>query len=488
MLIQPSSPDPLPRTPPEQPHDPARAPDAAPAPAPAPVPDVAPAPAPVAGPAPAGHADGRRATVWLAVIGAAILAGSALFAAGFLLGRQTVLTDGTPPQLAADLQPFWDAFDSIEQRYAGLPVDRRAIVEGAISGMFKALGDPFSAYMTGEAYRASLTSVSGQFEGIGATIATEDPSGNQGCEPAGPACRVVVVRPIPGSPAERAGIRPGDGILAVDGREVTGLTIDQVVALVRGPRGTPVNLRIGRGSAPPFDLRIVRAIVTTEDVTSRLVAGGTLGYIQVSGFGAGVAADFKSQLRSLLANGARGIVLDLRGNPGGLIDQARTIASQFIASGPIYWEQQADGSRTPVDAEPGGVATSRALPVAVLVDKGTASASEILAGALQDSGRGILIGSTTYGKGTVQEWQLLGQDMGGFKLTIARWLTPSQRWINGTGLTPNIAVTTPASATAGGDPVLARAIQVLSTKLAPAAGTTAVPRGAAALAFAAGSR
>ena len=478
MLIQPPPPDPLAGPPPE------RARDAAEAMPPLPDPGRAPG---VPHPARPRHADGRRAAAWLAVVGAAILAGSALFAAGFLLGRQTVLTDGTPQQLAADLQPFWDAFDSIELRYAGLPVDRRTIVEGAISGMFKALGDPFSAYMTGEAYRASLTSVSGQFEGIGATIATQDPTGAQGCEPVGPACRLVVVRPIPGSPAARAGIQPGDAILAVDGRDVSGLTIDQVVQLVRGPRGTPVTLRIGRGSAPPFELRIVREIVTTPDVTSRLVANGTLGYMDVSGFGAGVAADFRSQLRSLLANGARGIVLDLRDNPGGLIDQARTIASQFIASGPIYWEQQANGSRTPVDAEPGGLATSRALPVAVLVDKGTASASEILAGALQDSGRGILIGTTTYGKGTVQEWQLLGQDMGGFKLTIARWLTPSQRWINGTGLTPNIAVTAPPT-TAVTDPVLERAIQVLSAKLAPATGTTALPRSAAALALAGGSR
>ena len=403
----------------------------------------------------------RRAATWLAVLGGAVLAGSVLFAGGFLLGRQTALTDGTPQQLSADLQPFWDAFNSIEQRYAGIPVDRHTIVEGAINGMFKALGDRFSTYMTGEAYRASLTGLSGQFEGIGAVVATVDPSGAQGCAPIGPTCTVVIVRTIPGSPAERAGLRAGDLILAVDGAGVTGRTLGDVVTMVRGPRGTPVTLRIGRGAAA-LEVRVVRDIINTPDVTSRTLASGTVGYIQISSFGSGVAADFTAQLRALLAGGVHGLVLDLRGNPGGFVDQARTIASQFIASGPIYWEQAADGSRRAIDAEPGGIATAHSLPVVVLVDKGTASASEILAGALQDTGRATLLGTTTYGKGTVQEWQLLGQDMGGFKLTIARWLTPSKRWINGKGLTPNVLFQPPVNAPVGTDPELDRAIQLLA--------------------------
>ena len=434
--------------------------------------------APEAGrPAPPVRSSRRRAATWLAVLGGAVLAGSVLFAGGFLLGRQTALTDGTPQQLSADLQPFWDAFNSIEQRYAGIPVDRHTIVEGAINGMFKALGDPFSTYMTGEAYRASLTGLSGQFEGIGAVVATTDPSGAQGCSPTGPACTVMIVRTIPGSPAERSGLRSGDMILAVDGSAVAGRTLDEVITMVRGPRGTPVTLRIARGTAAPFEVRIVRNIINTPDVTSRTLASGTVGYIQISSFGSGVAADFTAQLRTLLAGGIHGLVLDLRGNPGGFVDQARTIASQFIASGPIYWEQAADGSRRAFDAEPGGIATVRSLPVVVLVDKGTASASEILAAALQDTGRGTLLGTTTYGKGTVQEWQLLGQDMGGFKLTIARWLTPSKRWINGKGLTPNVLFQPPANALAGTDPELDRAIQLLTEGLTPGGGPSAVAAG-----------
>ncbi len=445
-------------------------------------PDIASSSGPLRGPHPspgslpgngphAGHGDGPhrqrgtgwgRAATWVAAFGAAIIAGSALFAGGFLLGRQTVLTDGTPQRLAADLQPFWDAFDSIELRYAGAPVERHAIVEGAIDGMFRALGDPFSSYMTGEAYRASLASLVGQFEGIGAFITTRDAAGAEGCTPVSASCHVVVAGTIPGSPAERVGLRAGDAILAVDSRSLIGRTIDQVVGLVRGPRGTAVTLRIARGAGAPFELHVTRAIITQVDVTSRRLAHGTIGYIRIASFGAGAAADFTAQLHGLLADGVRGIVLDLRENPGGFVDQARTIASQFIGSGPIYWEQVADGSRHPVEAEPGGIATDRALPVAVLVDKGTASASEILAGALQDTGRAMLIGTTTYGKGTVQEWQLLGRDTGGFRLTIARWLTPSQRWINGRGLTPNVVVEPSANTPPGSDPALDRALQWLS--------------------------
>lgn len=445
-------------------------------------PDIAPATGPAAGSQPdpdsvpgtgpaTGHGDGpdrrrgsgqRRAATWIAAFGAAIIAGSALFAGGFMLGRQTVLTDGTPQRLAADLQPFWDAFDSIELRYAGLPVDRHAIVEGAIDGMFRALGDPFSSYMTGEAYRASLTSLVGQFEGIGAFITTRNAAGAEGCTPVGASCHVVVTGTVPGSPAERVGLRSGDAILAVDGRSLMGRTIDQVVGLVRGPRGTQVTLRIARGAGAPFELHVTRAIITQVDVTSHRLANGTIGYIRIASFGSGAAADFTAQLHALLADGVRGIVLDLRENPGGFVDQARTIASQFIGNGPIYWEQLADGSRRPFSAEPGGIATDRGLPVAVLVDKGTASASEILAGALQDTGRATLIGTTTFGKGTVQEWQLLGRDMGGFRLTVARWLTPSQRWINGHGLTPNVVVEPSPNAPPGSDPALDRAVQWLN--------------------------
>ena len=405
----------------------------------------------------------RRVTaIWLALFVVAALAGSALFVSGYTLGRQNALTAGTPDALQAEFQPFWDAFNAIDQRYAGGAVDRHLLLEGALDGMFKALDDPYSSYMSAEDYAKSLAGVSGQFEGIGADMATRDASGTQGCGPLSSSCRIYVVRPIRGSPAERAGLRSGDVFLKVDGTSVDGKTIDQVVALVRGKRGTNVTISVMRGSEPAFDVTITRDVINSEDVTSSVLAGGQVGYVRISGFGAGAADDFRTQLGDLVTGKhIRRIVLDLRGNPGGFVDQARTIASQFIASGPIYWQQSAGKAPVEQDAEAGGVATDLSVKVVVLIDANTASASEILAGALQDTGRAQLVGAKSFGKGTVQEWDTLGANAGGFRLTIAKWLTPKQRWIHHVGLTPDVPVTAPADAPAGSDPVLDRAISLL---------------------------
>ncbi len=159
--------------------------------------------------------------------------------------------------------------------------------------------------------------------------------------------------------------------------------------------------------------------------------------------------------------GSTRIILDLRGNPGGYVTAARAVASQFIGSGPVFWEQEADGTQIPTDAEAGGVATDPAIRVICLVDGGSASASEIVAGALQDSKRATLVGQTTFGKGTVQQWQELTGEGGAFRLTIARWLTPAKRWIHDVGLEPDVAVTIPADVAAGDDPTLDRALELL---------------------------
>ena len=167
-------------------------------------------------------------------------------------------------------------------------------------------------------------------------------------------------------------------------------------------------------------------------------------------------------LKDHLAAGRTNLILDLRGNPGGFVTAARKIASQFIASGPVFWEQDAKGNQVATDALGGGVATAADLRIVVLVDGGTASASEIVAGALQDAGRAQLVGQQSYGKGTVQQWQELGGEGGAFKLTIARWLTPDKRWIHNVGLTPDVVVTLPDPLPAGSDPTLDRAVQLLA--------------------------
>jgi carboxyl-terminal processing protease len=325
--------------------------------------------------------------------------------------------------------------------------------------MFEAIGDPFSSYLTSEEYKASIAGISGSFEGIGAVMMTRDDAGKDGCERVGPTCHVVVVRTLRDAPAERAGLRADDRITAIDDVAVDGLTIGETVERVRGPRGTTVRLSVLRGAAETLELAIVRDRIQTEVVSSQRLAGGTIGYIRLDGFSSSAADDFHDQLASLVESGVTGIVFDLRGNPGGFVDAAEKIASEFVASGPVFWESFADGTETPHEALPGGVATDPRIKVVVLVDGGTASASEIVAGALQDSGRARLVGSQTFGKGTIQQWQTLTDDSGGFRLSVAKWLTPARRWINQLGLTPDVPVTVPAETDS--DVVLDRALELL---------------------------
>jgi carboxyl-terminal processing protease len=411
---------------------------------------------------PTGHAR-RRSIFALSIALIAILAGSALFLSGYTLGRQAASQPGTPPSETGAFQPFWDTYQTIIDRYAGGPVDREALIQGAIRGMIAALSDPYSAYLSADEYRQSLQGISGQYEGIGAEIASQAANGAQGCTPLGPACHLVITRPIDGSPAQRAGVQAGDFVTAVDGTSLDGLTLDTAIAKIRGPRGSLVTLTIERGGAPPIQLAITRDIVQTTEVESQALAGGTVGYVRLSGFSDAAADDFVKALSGHLAAGRAKLILDLRGDPGGYVTAARKVASQFIASGVLFWEQDAKGSQVPSDALGDGVATNPAVRVVVLIDGGTASASEIVAGALQDTGRATLIGQRSFGKGTVQEWQQLTGEGGAFKLTIARWLTPAKRWINGTGLTPDVVVSLPNPILAGTDPDLARALEVLGT-------------------------
>ncbi len=415
---------------------------------------------------------GRRGgpLLWMAIVVVAILAGGALFLSGFSLGRQTATTPGTPVAEEELFRPFWDAYRAVTERYAGGEVDRRKIIEGAIRGMFEALGDPYSSYLTSEQYRQSLQGISGEFEGIGAEIATKRADGTDvDCNTLGPDCRLVVVAPIEGSPAEKAGVRPGDVVVAVDGSTLDGLTLEEARDRIRGPKGTEVTITIERDRTAPFDLTITRDVIVTKEVTVRDLAGGTVSYIRVSGFSDHAADDVAKAVKAAVENGQTRFVLDLRGNPGGFVTAAQRIASQFIASGPIFWQEDAQGNQVPTEAQTGGAATDPSIKVVVLIDRGSASASEIVAAALQDSGRAELVGEQSFGKGTVQTWQPLEDDAGGFRLTVAKWLTPDMRWIHHVGLTPDVKVDVPADTPAGTDPVLEEALEVLG------ASTAAVP-------------
>ena len=402
----------------------------------------------------------------VAIVIVALLAGGALFMSGYTMGRQTALEPGTPVSEDAAFRPFWDTYHTITERYAGGEVDREAIVQGAIRGMIDALGDPYSSYLTSQEYHDSLQGISGEFEGIGAEIATQAADGTQGCATLGADCRLVIVAPLAGSPAAKAGLRTGDLVLAADGVALDGLTVDGARERIRGPKGTIVTLSIQRGNDDPFALEITRDVIQQEEVESRDYANGSVGYVRLNGFSDRGATELADALRVHVDAQRTKLILDLRGNPGGYVTAARAVASQFIASGPVFWEQDASGDQVATDAQPGGVATSDDLRIVCLIDGGSASASEIVAGALQDTGRAQLVGQTSFGKGTVQQWQELTGEGGAFRLTVAHWLTPNKRWIHDVGLEPDVPVEVPTDLAPGDDPTLDRALELLG---APAA-------------------
>jgi carboxyl-terminal processing protease len=430
-----------------------------------PIPDEVPGETSEPAPAPAGTASpaGRRRlpVLPLAIALVAILTGGALFMSGYSLGLRSGTEPGTPPSEEGAFEPFWDTYHTINDQYAGGEVDRTVLIQGAIRGMIDALGDPYSSYLTSDEYRESLQGISGQFEGIGAEIATQAADGTQGCATLGADCRLLVVAPIAGSPAEKAGLLAGDLILATDGTSLDGLNVDGARDRIRGPKGSVVRLTVKRGDATPFDLEITRDLVHEQEVISRELADGTVGYVRLTGFSDAGAAELRDELKAHVDAGRTDLILDLRGDPGGYVTAARSVASEFIASGPIFFEQDATGDPVATDALAGGVATDPKLRIVCLIDGGSASASEIVAGALQDTGRATLVGQQSFGKGTVQQWQELTGEGGAFKLTIAKWLTPEKRWIHDVGLTPDVVVTLPDPIPADTDPTLDKALQVL---------------------------
>jgi carboxyl-terminal processing protease len=405
----------------------------------------------------------------------AVLAGGALFMSGFLVGQRNADQPGTPVTAQASFQPFWDTYDTIVKRFAGGAVDRQALVRGAIKGMVDSLGDPYSAYLTPDEYRQGLQDLSGQFEGIGAEIGTRDAKGAKSdCSTLGPDCLLVIVSPIEGSPSEKAGLKAGDAIVKVDGTSVDGLTVDGARDKIRGKKGTEVTLTIVRGTAAPTDLKVVRDVIVSKEVITKDLANGQVGYIAVTGFSDNAATKFHDALQADLKAGKTRFILDLRGNPGGYVTAARAIVSEFVKAGPIFWEEDSSGKQTETDATGQGLAIADSIKLVVLVDKGSASASEIVAGALQDTKRATIVGETSFGKGTVQQWIQL-QDGSALKLTIAKWLTPDKRWIHHVGIIPDVPVATPATPTPAVDPAEDKAVELLTKTsasmpaLAPAA-------------------
>jgi carboxyl-terminal processing protease len=335
-----------------------------------------------------------------------------------------------PDNAAPDFRLMAEAWNTIERIY----VDRAAVkpkqlTYGAISGMVDSLGDTgHSRFLTPEMVKQEQHLTRGELEGIGAELQMKN---NQ----------IVIVAPMDGSPAQRAGLRPGDIILKVDGEGVGGLPLEQVVPRILGTPGTPVRLTIlSPGSGQTSEITIIRARVTIHSVTWQRLPGTRVVQVRVSTFGKGAATDLRQALNDIKRDGAAGIILDLRNNPGGLLDEAVSTASQFLAGGNVVLERNARGETRPIPVESGGLALT--LPLVALINGGTASGAEIVAGALQDRHRAVLVGEKTFGTGTVLR-QFPLTDGSALMLAIEEWLTPDGQVIWHRGITPNLAVSLP---------------------------------------------
>ncbi len=386
------------------------------------------------------------------------------YGAGF--ATNSLLASGRAPELAGlgvtldrltgrgqpdEFKTFWETWSIVEREFYGQVPDDKTMSHGATRGALATLNDPNTVFIDPHAASMERSDLAGQFEGIGATVQTNADG------------RLVIVSPIAGSPAERAGLKANDLVLKVDGRDIAGLSTTDAVILIRGPKGTPVTLTIQRGG-DTFDVTIVRAPIETPTVTWRVLDdlnAPQVGYLRMTLFGERTNSELQRGIQELRDKGAKSLVLDLRNNPGGFLNSAIDIASQFIGDGVIAYERRSDGKEDVFRAKAGGVALD--LPVVVLVNGGSASASEILSGAIRDRKRGILVGAKTFGKGSVQNVHQLS-DGSTLHVTVAHWLTPDKLDISKAGIEPHIAVEQTEDATKQGkDLQLERALEYLRT-------------------------
>jgi len=331
----------------------------------------------------------------------------------------------TPPELEDLFAPFWQSWDLVHDLFIDQPVNEELMMQGAIKGMMDSLGDQHSSYMDPDQYRQANVPLEGSYEGIGAWVdATRE--------------YLTIMSPMPGSPAEEAGLLPGDQVIAIDGEDMTGIDGNLVIRKVIGPAGTSVTLTIFReGESEPFDVTLKREKIIVPALEYEMLEGN-IAYIKLFNFSEKATEDFAAALEELLAQEPVGLILDLRNNPGGGRDSAVEITSQFVDEGVIMYQEYGDGSRDTFEAVKGGLAPD--IPLVVLVNEGSASGSEIVAGAIQDYERGVLVGTVTFGKGSVQSWIPLADEQGLVRVTIARWLTPNERTIHELGVVPDFEI------------------------------------------------
>lgn len=365
---------------------------------------------------------------------------SASFSVGFGLGvwqgnnhssiKNFLTLDKTRANTAAQLDTdlFWDVWHEVKNKYVDQPVDDSKLFYGAVAGVANAVGDPYTVYLSPEETKQFSEIISGEFDGIGAEIGSKDG-------------QIVVIAPLAGTPADKAGLVAGDAIIKIDGVDTTGITVAAAISRIRGPKGTSVTLTIYRsGELNLRDITIVRDAIQLQTVTYDTVEqnGKRIGVITLNTVDQGSSAAFAEIVHTILLDMPAGLVLDVRNDPGGLIDEAVAICSNFIEDGVVVQERSSAGHIQSYNAL-GEASLANGPKVVVLTNEGSASAAEIIAGALQDHGRATILGQTTFGKGSVQTYRTF-EGGSSLKITVARWLTPSGRSIDHEGIMPDVPV------------------------------------------------
>ncbi|NQV12020.1 S41 family peptidase [Candidatus Uhrbacteria bacterium] len=368
----------------------------------------------------------------------------------FTLEDGSVVGIGEVQRMAEDVdfQMFWDVWKILQDDYLRGPVSEKDLLYSALDGLVQGVGDPYSRFFNPEDAQGFETDLEGKFEGIGAEIAIKDD-------------RVVIVAPLAGSPAITAGIKAGDTVYLIDEADTTGMSIDEAVRRIRGPGGSIVTLTVSHdGMDDIVEVPITRDVIEISSVEWEVRDDG-VAVIDIFFFNEDTARNFNKAVVDVLAQGASSLVIDMRNNPGGFLDRAVTIAGEWVGNKTVVFEKMEDGYLVPLDAQ--GVARLAGLKTVVLVNGGSASATEIVAGALQDYELATVIGEQTFGKGSVQSYREFN-DGSGLKLTIAEWLTPKGRSIQDDGITPDeIIEYTEEDFDAGIDQQFDRAIEILKT-------------------------
>jgi len=378
-----------------------------------------------------------KAAKWtvLAVLVATLVAVAFALGVTFERNRDSGRSETSTLEGAADFDALYEIYGLLQRDYIDQSlIDGKTLSQAAINGMVKSLADTGTYYVDPQTYSVSIMP-SGTFEGIGANVTQRDG-------------KIVILSPIKGSPAEGTGIRAGDVILEVNGESTDGWNIEQAVSKIRGPKGTDVRLKVQHSDGQSEEFTVTRDEIKVESV-SRQPPGGTLqdsngnevkdlAYVQIREFTSLTVSQLRPQLEELANGNYKGLILDLRGNPGGLLDTVVQVSDMFLDNGIILVEVERDQGERVYSAQSGGEATQ--IPIVVLVNGYSASGSEVLSAALHDNGRATIIGEKTFGKGTVNRSERLSDDRGALFVTVARWLTPKRVGIDKVGITPDVQV------------------------------------------------